>query len=50
VKKIQTNHQHPHTNTTFSQARCPTGHPTNSVKALNVTQHSFNIPFPEQPW
>ena len=32
--KLQSNHHHQQTNIEFLQARCPSCHPTNSVKAL----------------
>jgi len=42
--RLQSNHHHQQTNTSFSQVGCPSCHPTNSVKAMNgKVSHSMDL-------
>ena len=49
--KLQSNHHHQQTNTQFFlQARCPSCHPTNSVKALKGKYHIPWTCLPQAQW
>ena len=48
--KFESNHHHQQTNTQFSEAGCPSGRPTNSVKTLTgKISHSMDLLTPSSP-